>query len=876
MNATLKNAQALGGSAPAPLETRKDLAPQMPAPLEPARNTMPKIDRYKAKSTLPKAIPASPQLDAAFVKAKAPQHNTTKFNEALNNAIALHLSQSAPELAKEILEKSSEEHSSSESQALFEHIGLIAKIKTMEGSKEPQARQEFLITEIQKRLPAFTLKAGQTVYKNSENVAVGSIEALFVHDTEVGYLESQKLSQIRQEMKNLSAEQKQQISILLFHLSQACCEQKDVSDANMLGQILQCFDRVDQTPLTLYLHYQVSAHYQHLIGNDKTSLSLLQRSCIQANKLQDRGLLYRAQFHYASALHRYAATGDDYRLRQYAATSLSRVRQELKADKTFPREAYARLIVLEIDAHMHTNHSAKAQKAMGMLRSYQDIPWVAKTCTSYTKNLSQGSSEAAFKVALRELNSESMGEALTYGGGGALAGAGVAAAITWWTGPLSLPAIGLGALIGGAIGTGAVKGRNLYRGFDEILEAYDTGMSNLSWQDAALDGTCLALDGLAIFAPIKGAGALGRGGIKALIQGGRSRMGQNIMLRLMHESGDEWLKLVQKVGRQGAQKQLVNLNRDLILREMNRQILHFGGKATPVLAGGMLGQTAMAFAREWQSVEKMPEKTETDIAAKEQARKRFREQLGSIMVIIASGAAVARYSAKAATNSSAADKNLRAALKKIENGDGLNQIKRGEFLRESDLHPSARLDAIRFRDALSLFSDPKAKAAVLMFLRGDIHTSTGKPLGQSVKKLKLSGKNGLEIDRYLTGRGFKKHSRVLRMDGELILDAHGQPAPHHIYLHPDGGMVRVKPIGDPSSTNPTRIASHPHVVKAVRYPPSASHAWKHESFKVDGQGRPIPRTPIEADLRRPGDLSVTAGHSFADSWAWSAHDLVTP
>ena len=121
MDSTLKNAQVLGRCAPAPTQPYQTLSSQPPPPLGPNQNPTSNIDGYRATAPLPKAIAAAPHLDAAFKETSTTQHSATNFHEDLNNAIALHLSQSAPELAKEILGGNLQEHDSSESKILFEH-----------------------------------------------------------------------------------------------------------------------------------------------------------------------------------------------------------------------------------------------------------------------------------------------------------------------------------------------------------------------------------------------------------------------------------------------------------------------------------------------------------------------------------------------------------------------------------------------------------------------------------------------------------------------------------------------------------------------------------------------------------------------------------
>src|SRR5690606_7801654 len=81
----------------------------------------------------------------------------------------------------------------------------------------------------------------------------------------------------------------------------------------------------------------------------------------------------------------------------------------------------------------------------------------------------------------------------------------------------------------------------------------------------------------------------------------------------------------------------------------------------------------------------------------------------------------------------------------------------------------------------------------------------------SVKNVDHSGKTPVQIDKELSDAGFTHNREPLavptkdgpmyrRRDGTLTKDAADPDiVPHDIYLHPDGGMVRVKPEGDPGN-----------------------------------------------------------------------------
>eukprot|EP00163_Fabomonas_tropica_P029601 TRINITY_DN63_c0_g1_i2.p1 TRINITY_DN63_c0_g1~~TRINITY_DN63_c0_g1_i2.p1 ORF type:complete len:626 (-),score=164.69 TRINITY_DN63_c0_g1_i2:243-2120(-) len=142
----------------------------------------------------------------------------------------------------------------------------------------------------------------------------------------------------------------------------------------------------------------------------------------------------------------------------------------------------------------------------------------------------------------------------------------------------------------------------------------------------------------------------------------------------------------------------------------------------------------------------------------------------------------------------------------------------------------------------------------------------GKTYGQSVKDLDLAKIPVDQIDTELARRGFSKHSDFIRdpkTKQPVLVD--GQPVPMDVYTNPDGGMVRVKPKGQPNSPR-----SQPHAVKAVRNPPNGDYrSFAQEAFKVDANGRPIPKYP--KDGYNPNPKGSQKANDFWDGWAEDAH-----
>ena len=181
------------------------------------------------------------------------------------------------------------------------------------------------------------------------------------------------------------------------------------------------------------------------------------------------------------------------------------------------------------------------------------------------------------------------------------------------------------------------------------------------------------------------------------------------------------------------------------------------------------------------------------------------------------------------------------------------------------LKPSATsFDQILANDPSAIWNtqamSPLTKAALTAYRRGQI--------GNSVRGLDLKGKSVEGIRSELRQRGFQQEVVPLRdfKTGRPIVNPRtGKAVPMEVWSHPDGGMVRLKPEGDPSSKH----RPQPHASLSVKYPPDASgHDFNYEAFKLDGSGNPLPKWAQDAN--NPfGD--TPAGKRFYDDLADRTH-----
>lgn len=148
-------------------------------------------------------------------------------------------------------------------------------------------------------------------------------------------------------------------------------------------------------------------------------------------------------------------------------------------------------------------------------------------------------------------------------------------------------------------------------------------------------------------------------------------------------------------------------------------------------------------------------------------------------------------------------------------------------------------------------------------------------VGVSVKTLIVKDKSPEALHDELLQRGFAHQREPLKAgldpstgqplfgcrDGSRTADPRDPNlVPQDIYVHPDGGMVRVKPEGVPGN----KFRPEPHVSKSVllkaagpQFRPSDGADFANEAFKVTDKGVPVPKaTTVDAGLKMAAQLSL--------------------
>jgi len=139
--------------------------------------------------------------------------------------------------------------------------------------------------------------------------------------------------------------------------------------------------------------------------------------------------------------------------------------------------------------------------------------------------------------------------------------------------------------------------------------------------------------------------------------------------------------------------------------------------------------------------------------------------------------------------------------------------------------------------------------------------------GASVKDLDLTGLSLAEMEKKLSSLGFKKDTTqpyllargecgegvdpcYRKKDGNATPHVEGEDlARQDIWVYfdknekRDGGVVRIKPDGEPRVVDPLR--PDPHFVKYVQRKVGSDLGFHNEGFKVSTEGIPVPRLPSD-------------------------------
>jgi len=145
--------------------------------------------------------------------------------------------------------------------------------------------------------------------------------------------------------------------------------------------------------------------------------------------------------------------------------------------------------------------------------------------------------------------------------------------------------------------------------------------------------------------------------------------------------------------------------------------------------------------------------------------------------------------------------------------------------------------------------------------------------GDSVRQFSLFEKTSTQISVAMKELHCSKKNDFLQ-DPKTHLpieNSQGQKVPMTLFLCPDGGVIRVKPEGDPTS----RFRPQPHASKSLRYPFDAKfESFDDEIVKVNNRGKAVPKWA--QDLNPSLIVDPIIKKEIIEEWANDAHtDLKT-
>jgi hypothetical protein len=146
----------------------------------------------------------------------------------------------------------------------------------------------------------------------------------------------------------------------------------------------------------------------------------------------------------------------------------------------------------------------------------------------------------------------------------------------------------------------------------------------------------------------------------------------------------------------------------------------------------------------------------------------------------------------------------------------------------------------------------------------------GLKYGASVRRVSLAGKSAAQIESALRPFRCQKVNDVLKdpKTNQPVPDPRsttGGMVPMLTYICPDGGAIRVKPTGDPTS----KFRPQPQASKALRWPYDGPYVtFADETIKVNNRGSPIPKSVPDLGKisNNPADQS-----DAIEAWANDAH-----
>lgn len=145
--------------------------------------------------------------------------------------------------------------------------------------------------------------------------------------------------------------------------------------------------------------------------------------------------------------------------------------------------------------------------------------------------------------------------------------------------------------------------------------------------------------------------------------------------------------------------------------------------------------------------------------------------------------------------------------------------------------------------------------------------NSGKIYGDSVRNYDLKNKCPEDIDKDMLQMKCQRKDDVLKnpKTNQPLIAPNQNTIPMISYLCPDGGIIRLKPQGDPTS----QYKPQPLVSKGLRYPfNSKFENFDDEIIKIDNFGNAIPKWTKDLNPKLGEPTEQT---QFSQGWADDAH-----
>ncbi len=490
-------------------------------------------------------------------------------------------------------------------------------------SGDPAAAERVFLPEALAR-GGELLRPDTSMRVGADGQPLTGILSLFTSGTHVPQLSEARRAEVVRQIMQLPAEQRRSAMAGLLELADIYGTRDDRGRFRGAQQVLSALaTQAGDAELAVRATF-VEARYASRVRNFGGARELLGRALEEARALGDargRDLEVEATVGLIATHRAEAFAGGTEEARHRAAERLTDLRRALEQNgQGLSRDQVARLAVLEAQTYLQQGRAELADHVFRYVDAiFRDVPEAHRAAAQLREEASRPGFVAAMQQVLHAAGSAPPELALSYTFGAGLAGAGVG--FLFGNGP---GAAG-GFIAGSAVGATLAAAHHAYRSWDQVAQAYRTGLSPLSFMDTLTDTAFLGLNTVASTAPLGGLARVSRlGGVSALAR-------PTELIGALERS-------VGAMGVAATRQEIEREARRLVYQAFAEGTLSFGGR--PLALAGATAITA-PLAAEAVRIQGMPPGPE-----REAASRRFNESLASGMLITAATLGTAAYAAR--------------------------------------------------------------------------------------------------------------------------------------------------------------------------------------------------------------------------------------